>query len=178
MRDIERLKLNGWFECEFTPEEKEIIQNNFDLKIETNSAMGSNFLASCFLPYFSKYDVISRKIIEEVEALLPLEKNSAFDLHYIYDSFILSFYKLKEFESALKYCDLQIENFPSFLKEARNSGFIGDVIPAVNGFEKACIYYKKQKEWQKVIEYASKAIEYGIEPDNYSKRLQEAKEKL
>lgn len=147
-------------------------------KPEINGS-SSYFLASLSSFVNTKeHSKLCEKIINESIKLLKDEKSE--NLHFIYDSYIDFFYRNRDsennLEKAIEYCKKQIELSPESAKEIKNNEFFVS-LPIHKGYEQLAIIYKKNKQWQDVIDLCEKGKSEGWTND-FDKRIEEAKGKF
>lgn len=170
--------LRSWFDNSFTADEKAVLlykYPDFETVEKLNTSSAAYMLAMSLDFYNTKQNAaICCKVVEKIEALLPVEKIEPADAHFLYMQLINTCYKLRDMpgylDKTIFYCEKQIEIAPQVI-----STF--SIVPEHTGYKQLCIIEKKAKNWQRVRDLATAAASQGWAGD-WPARIAEAEKQL
>lgn len=115
----------------------------------------------------------------------PIKKQDAFDVHLTLSSKIEETYKnrnsdSKALQKTIDYCLVQIaiseDAKKSWIDECIELGSVPQ-LPVHRGYEKLCIIFEKQEQFEKAIELAKQAKKQGWNGD-WDKRIERCEAKI
>ncbi|USE71512.1 hypothetical protein CTT31_20720 [Pseudoalteromonas maricaloris] len=199
--------LERWWLNEIEPYERKRIHDQYDPlggsnkidegKVHSTSTTKVRFLqtlAGWFLSKEGDFELCQKILNKAEDSVTPY--TSSTDLHFLYGRAVKFYYKHRKqgnnLQRAIFYCQKQIDNsakailsmqgeHKAMLKRLDEWGMppreTPFYIPSHVGYYQLAVIYKKQQEWQKVIELCQQADEQGWAGD-WQKRIAEAKQKL
>lgn len=167
---LKQLDLKKWYKKTFSYLENKKIQEKYPF----NEILGFNGSSSLWLATVSawfntkEYAPICEKFI--TKSIELDNETDAENRYFMYGYYIEFFYKNRDiadnYNKAVYYCEKQIEIYPSSIAPAESTGYT-----------QLAIIYKKEKQWQKVIDLCNDAIKKNVGGD-WQKRIDEATKKL
>lgn len=189
--EIGHYSLEGWWQSEFTEDERNIIKNTYQpmglgsdslVKNEIQSSSQSKLaFLSGLSPWFKKpeYYPISKKILEKAETFVD-KTDDILDIHFFYQNKIQVHYRNRDIDSnaldlAIQACKQQISISKKSAK-AFGKNFKGD-LPEHVGYKQLAIIRNKQKDYESVMQISKQAKSEGWNGD-WDKRIEKAMKKL
>lgn len=189
--EIGYYKLEGWWQDEFTEDERNIIRNMYQpmgfgsdslVKNEIQSSSQSKLaFLSVLSSWFKKpeYYLISTKILKKAETFVDKTDN-ILDLHFFYQNKIQVHYRNRDLDSnaldlAIQACIQQISISKECAK-AFKQDFKGD-LPGHIGYKQLAIIRNKQNDYESVIQISKHAKSEGWNGD-WDKRIEKAMQML
>ncbi|WP_419147538.1 hypothetical protein [Pseudoalteromonas 'SMAR'] len=198
--------LERWWLNELEPYERKRIYDHYDPlggsnkidegQVHSTSTTKVRFLqtlAGWFLRKEGDFDLCQKLLNKAEDSVTPY--TSSTDLHFLYGRAVKFYYRHRKqgdnLQRAIFYCKKQIDIAPKAIlsMQADHKKMLDKLIdwglppkdtpfylPAHRGYYQLAIIYKKQGEWQKVIELCRQASEQGWVGD-WEKRIAEAKQK-